>query len=138
MTIAMRARLSVYHPAQAFAHVPRDLAVGFPVRHLGRNRLARHLARDVSHGLLIKPLGLLFFLQPLTLRPRLVVPAGAVAGAVRTAQVWAEEVQRNGKDDGGVLLACDLAHRLKEPELQRLRTLQPVRGLPEALGGLVL
>ena len=30
------------------------------------------------------------------------------------------------------------AHRLKQPQLQGRRALQPVGGLPEALGGLVL
>jgi hypothetical protein len=49
-----------------------------------------------------------------------------------------EEVQGNGQDDGGVLVDGDLAHRLKEPQLQRRRALEPVGGLPEALGGLVL
>src|SRR5215216_1683842 len=90
---------------------PRGLTVGFPVRHLSTNLLARHLARNVSHGLLIKPLGLHFFLASLTLRPRLVV----AAGAVRRAQVGPEEVYGDGQDDGGVMLACDLAHRLEEP-----------------------
>jgi hypothetical protein len=74
---------------------PRGLTVGFPVRHLGRNLLARHLARDVSHGLLIKPLGLLFFLLPLPLRPSLVVAAGAVG----LVQVGPEEVYGDGEDD---------------------------------------
>src|SRR5215217_604366 len=130
-----RARL----PAKASRFpTPRGLTVGFPVRHLSRNLLARHLARDVSDGLLIKPLGLLLFLQPLPLRPRLVVAAGAIAGAVGHAQVGPKEAYGNGQDDGGVLLACYLAHRLEEPQLQRLRTLQSVRCLPETLGGLVL
>ena len=47
------------------ASLESQLTVGFPVRHLGRNLLARHLARDVSHGLLVEALGLLLFLAPL-------------------------------------------------------------------------
>src|SRR5215211_77131 len=53
-------------------------------------------------------------------------------------QVGLEEVQRDGQDDGRVLLCGDLAHRLEEPQLQCRRALQPIRCLPQALGGLVL
>src|SRR5829696_4917484 len=105
----------------------------FPARCL-TDLFGEPLARDVPHSLLVEALGFLFFLQPLPLRPRLVVAAGAVGHA----QVGPKEVYGDGQDDGGVLLARDLAHRLKEPELQRLRALQTIRGLPEALGGLVL
>src|SRR4051812_42379521 len=38
------------------------LTVGFPVWHLGRYLLARHLARDLSYGLLVQPLGLFLLL----------------------------------------------------------------------------
>ena len=45
-----------------------SLTVGFPVGHLGRNLLARHLARGVSDGLLVQalclPLGLFLLLAP--------------------------------------------------------------------------
>src|SRR5215210_1403258 len=44
-----------------------------------------------------------------------------------------EEVYGNGQDDREVLVYCDLPHRLKQPELQRRRTLQPIGSLPEAL-----
>jgi hypothetical protein len=37
-----------------------------------------------------------------------------------------------------VLLVGDLAHRLEEPQLQSRRALEPVRRLPQPLGGLVL
>src|SRR5215213_1550680 len=83
----------------------------FPARFLAADLFGEPLARDVPDGLLIKPLGLHFFLASLTLRPRLVV----AAGAVRHAQVGPKEVYGDGQDDGGVMLACDLAHRLEEP-----------------------
>src|SRR5829696_2116708 len=53
-------------------------------------------------------------------------------------QVGLEEVKRDGQDDGRVLLCGDLAHRLEEPQLQGCGALEPIRCLPEALGGLVL
>src|SRR5829696_658033 len=53
-------------------------------------------------------------------------------------QVGFEEVQRDGQDDGRVLLRGDLSHGLEEPQLQGCGALEPVRRLPEALGGLVL
>src|SRR5829696_3882329 len=53
-------------------------------------------------------------------------------------EVGLEEVQRDGQDDGRVLLRGDLSHGLEEPQLQGCGALEPVRCLPEALGGLVL
>src|SRR5215208_4276701 len=103
-----------------------ELPVGFPVGHLGRNLLARHLAPSVSNGLLIQPPGLSLLLA--ACRPDS-LPIGSVLGL----QERPEEVKGYGQDDGGVLLRSDLAHRLKQPELQRRRALQTVGGLPEAL-----
>src|SRR5215203_5254672 len=117
--------------------IQRRLTVGFPVWHLvwhlGRYRLARHLARSVSYGLLIQLLGLLLLLAA---RGPDSLPVGG--GAVLGLQEWLEEVKRYGQDDGRVLLRGDLAHRLKEPQLQSRRTLESIGGLPEALRGLVL
>src|SRR5215213_10817755 len=53
-------------------------------------------------------------------------------------QVGFEEIQWDGQDDGRVLLCGDLTHGLEEPQLQGCGGLQPIGGLPEALGGLVL
>src|ERR687898_2333789 len=102
------------------------LTVSFPVWHLGRYLLARHLARSFSYGFLVQPLGLFLLLaarcsDPLTI------------GSVLGLKEWLEEVYGNRQDDGGVLVYCDLPHRLKEPELQRCRALQTVCCLPEAL-----
>ena len=44
----------------------------FPARCLAADLFGEPLARDVPHSLLIKPLGLLLFLQPLPLLPCLV------------------------------------------------------------------
>src|SRR4028118_1850059 len=107
-----------------------SLAVGFPVWHLGGNRLARHLARGVPDGLLVEALGFPLALQPGRPRP--------LARAVLALQERLEEVEGDGQDDRRVLVDGDLAHRLEEPELERRRALEPVGGLPEALGGLVL
>src|SRR5215211_7874559 len=53
-------------------------------------------------------------------------------------QVGLEEVQRDGQDDGRVLLCGDLAHRLEEPQLQGCGALEPISSLLETFGGLVL
>src|SRR5829696_7153431 len=90
----------------------RGLTVGFPVRHLSTNLLARHLATDVPHSLLIEPLCLLLPSLAPRRRPAGLVP---VTRAIRALQVGPQQVQRDGQDDGGVMLACDLAHRLEEP-----------------------
>src|SRR5215212_680140 len=117
----------------AGAHGFFSLTVGFPVWHLGRYRLTRHLARSVSDGLLIQPLGLFLLLAPC--RPdSLTVGGGTVLGLKERF----EEVKGYGQDDRGVLLRGYLAHRLKQPQLQRRRALKPVCGLPESLRGLVL
>src|SRR5215218_2729563 len=102
------------------------LTAGFPVWHLAFDLLARHLAPSVSNGLLIQPPGLSLLLA--ACRPDS-LPVGSVLGLKERP----EEVKGYGQDDGGVLLACDLAHRLKQPKLQRRRALQTVSGLPEAL-----
>src|SRR5215217_7665361 len=108
------------------------LTAGFPVWHLAFNLLARHLACSVSNGLLIQALGLFLLLAPR--RP----DSLAVGGPVLGLKERFEEVKGYGQDDGGVLLRGYLAHRLEEPELQSRRALEPVCGLPEALGGLKL
>src|SRR5215203_381029 len=102
----------------------RCLTVGFSVWHLGRNLLARHLACGLSYGLLVEALGPYF----------LAVGGGSVLGL----QERLEEVKGYGQDDGRVLLRGDLAHSLKQPQLQSRRALQSVGGLPEALRGLIL
>src|SRR5215208_476198 len=104
----------------------RQLTVGFSVWHLAFNLLARHLAPSLSYRLLVEALGLFLLLD--ACRPHF-LPIGSVLAL----EEWLEEVYGDGQDDGGVLLACDLAHRLKQPELQRRRALQTVCGLPEAL-----
>src|SRR5215212_8358887 len=88
-----------------------DLTVGFTVWHLGRNLLARHLACGLSYGLLVEALGL--FLLLVARRPDS-LPIGSVLGLEERP----EEVYRDGQDDSRVLLTRDLAHRLKQPELQ--------------------
>src|SRR5215216_2427187 len=86
--------------ALAFAHrVPQgsSLRVGFPLRYLARDLLTRHLARDLSQGFLVTPLGLpllspsLFF----TLLRRSPVPVGRGVG-----DVGPKEVDGNREDDG--------------------------------------
>src|SRR5215213_9252957 len=49
-----------------------------------------------------------------------------------------EQVQRNGQHDRRVLLGSDLGHGLEQPELDGRRAIQPVGGLSEPLGRLVL
>src|SRR5215218_5879069 len=102
------------------------LTVSFPVWHLGRNLLARYLAPSLSYGLLVEALGLFLLLQ--ARRPHS-LPIGSVLGL----EEWPEEIYWDGQDYGRVLLACDLPHRLKQPELQSRRALEPVGSLPEAL-----
>src|SRR5215208_2742305 len=104
------------------------LTAGFPVWHLAFNLLARYLAPSVSYGLLVKALGLFLLLD--ARRPYFLAVGG---GSVLGLEEWPEEIYWDGQDDGGVLLACDLPHRLKEPKLQRRRALEPVGSLPEAL-----
>src|SRR5215211_283819 len=103
------------------------LTVSFPVWHLGRYLLARDLAPSVSYGLLVKALGL-FLLD--ARRPYFLAVGG---GSVLGLEERPEEIYRDGQDYGRVLLACDLPHRLKQPQLQRRRALEPVGSLPEAL-----
>src|SRR5215213_7910130 len=114
-----------FHDVSSFE---RELTVGFPVWHLGRNRLARHLACGLSYGLLVEALG--FFLLLQARRPYFLAIGG---GSVLGLQERLEEVYGDGQDDGGVLVDRDLPHRLKQPELQRRRALQTVCCLPEAL-----
>src|SRR5215218_6485072 len=111
-----------------------ELAVGFPVWHLSRNLLARHLAPGLSYGLLVEALGLFLLLE--ARRPYFLAVGGG--GSVLGLEERLEEVYGNGQDDGGVLVYCYLPHRLKQPELQRRRALEPVSGLPEALRCLIL
>src|SRR5215203_4252311 len=111
--------------------IQRRLTVRFPVWrlvwHLGRYRLAGHLARGVSYGLLVEALGLFLLLAPC--RP----DSLAIGGSVLGLEERLEEVYGDGQDDGGVLIDGDLPHRLKQPQLQRCRALQPISGLPETL-----
>src|SRR5215211_7527878 len=99
----------------------RCLTVGFSVWHL-----ARYLAPSLYHGLLVEALGLFLLLE--ARRPDS-LPIGSVLGI----QERLEEVYGDGQDNGGVLLACDLAHRLKQPQLEGRGALEPVGSLPEAL-----
>src|SRR5215218_10241192 len=109
----------------------RQLTVGFPVWHLvwhlGRYCLARHLVFSLSDGLLVEALGLFLLLD--ACRPDSLTVRGTVCGL----HEGSDQVYGNGQDYGRVLLACDLAHRLKQPQLQRCRALQPVCRLPESL-----
>src|SRR5215213_6860539 len=102
------------------------LTSGFPVWHLAFNLLARHLAPSVSYGLLIQLFGLFVLLAPRC-------PDSLPVGSVLRLQEWLKEVKGYGQDDGRVLLRGDLAHRLKEPQLQGRRALQTVGSLPQAL-----
>src|SRR5215207_9879882 len=111
----------------------RGPTASLAVRHLGRNLLARHLAGSVSYGLLVQPLGLFLLLAPR--RPDFLAVGGC---PVLRLQERLEEIYGDRQDDGGVLVDGDLAHRLEQPELQSGGALQPVSGLPESLGGLVL
>src|SRR5215203_5806946 len=104
----------------------RCLTVGFSVWHLAWHFLARDLAPSVSYGFLVEALGLFLLLEARR-------PDSLPIGSVLALKKWPEEVYRDGQDDGGVLLGGDLPHRLKEPELQRRRALEPVGSLPEAL-----
>src|SRR5918995_2894111 len=103
-----------------------ELTVSFPVWHLGRNLLARHLALGLSYGLLVEALGFFLLLEAGCSDP---LPIGSVLGL----QERLEEVYGNRQDDGGVLVDRDLPHRLKQPKLQRRGALQSVCCLPEAL-----
>src|SRR5215217_4452396 len=105
-----------------------ELTVGFPVWHLVWHFLARDLARSVSYGLLVEALGL-----PLLLAPRRPDSLAVGGGTVLRLKERFEEVKGYGQDDGRVLLRGDLAHRLKQPQLQRRRALQTVGRLPESL-----
>src|SRR5215204_513399 len=109
------------------------LTVSFPVWHLGRNLLARHLAFGFSYGLLVEAFGLSLLLAA-RCADFLAVGGGSVLGLEERL----EEVYWDGQDDGRVLLACDLPHRLKQPQLEGRRALQTVGSLPEALRGLIL
>src|SRR5829696_6234866 len=93
-----------------------ELAVSFPVWHLGRNLLARHLACGFSYSLLVKALGL--FLLLAARRPHFLAVGG---GSVLGLKERPEEVYRDGQDDGRVLLRGDLPHRLKQPQLEGRR-----------------
>src|SRR5215217_3463119 len=104
----------------------RCLTVGFSVWHLARHFLARYLAPSLYHGLLVEALGLFLLLE--ARRPDS-LPIGSVLGI----QERLAEVYGDGQDNGGVLLACDLAHRLKQPQLEGRGALEPVGSLPEAL-----
>src|SRR5215218_7394816 len=103
-----------------------ELPVGFPVGHLGRNLLARHLAPSVSYGLLIQLFGLFLLLEARR-------PDSLPVGSVLRLQEWLKEVKGYGQDNGGVLLRGDLPHRLKQSQLEGRRAFQTVSGLPEAL-----
>src|SRR5687768_6931898 len=107
-----------------------SLRVGFPVWHLCRNLLARHLARGLADGLLVEALGLLV-LEPCS-------PGHLARGTILGLQKGPEEVYRDGQYYGGVLLGGDLTHRLEKPQLEGRRALQALGGLPEAFGSLVL
>src|SRR5215216_4502342 len=104
----------------------RCLTVSFSVWHLAWHFLARDLAPSVSYGLLVKALGLFLLLQARR-------PDSLPIGSVLALKEWPEEVYWDGQDDSRVLLACDLAHRLKQPQLEGRRALEPVGSLPEAL-----
>src|SRR5215217_9342285 len=99
-----------------------SLGVSFPIRD--------HI-RSVSFSLFVSPHALHLLALFLHRGSPIPVRRGGV-------QVGLEEVQRDGQDNGRVLLCGDLAHGLEESQLQCCRALQPVCGLPEALGGLVL
>src|SRR5215218_5738786 len=103
----------------------RCLTGGFSVWHLALNLLARDLACGLSYGFLVEAFGI-FLLEARR-------PDSLPIGSVLALKEWPEEVYRDGQDDGGVLLACDLAHRLKQPKLQGRRALQTVGSLPQAL-----
>src|SRR5215212_4047217 len=94
------------------------------------------LAAGLSHGLLVEALGLLFL--PAAAPRRLRKADLFLAGAVRTSKIGAEEIYRNRKDHGRVVLGGDLGQRLEEPELKRRGTLEPFGGVVQALGGLLL
>src|SRR5215213_6197569 len=103
----------------------RSLTGGFSVWHLGRNLVARHLAPSLSYGLLVAAFGLFLLLEARR-------PHSLPIGSVLALKKWPEEVYGDGQDDGRVLLACDLPHRLKQPKLQSRWALQTVGSLPEA------
>src|ERR671921_954469 len=105
-----------------------ELTVSFPVWHLGRNLLPRHLALGLSYGLLVEAFG--FFLLLDARRPYFLAIGGS---SVLGLQERLEEIYGNRQDDRGVLVYGDLPHRLKQPQLQRRRALQTVCCLPETL-----
>src|SRR5687767_13294498 len=105
-----------FHDGSSFE---RELTVGFPVWHLSRNLLARYLAPSVSYGLLVEALGLFLLLEARS-------PHSLPIGSVLALKEWPEEVYGDGQDDGRVLLRGDLAHRLKQPQLEGRRALQTV------------
>src|SRR5215216_3148486 len=94
------------------------------------------LAAGLSHGLFVEALGLLFLPTAAPRRPRL---AGlSLARAVRTSKIGTEQIYRDRQDHRGVVLRRDLGQRLEEPELKRRGTFEPLGGVVQALGGLVL
>src|SRR5215218_11492854 len=93
----------------------RYLTVGFSaVWHLGRNLLARYLACGVSYGLLVEALGLLFLLA-------LCHPAPLFRRPIPRFHEWSDQVYGDRQDDRGVLVYCNLPHRLKQTKLQSSR-----------------
>src|SRR5215213_9370651 len=86
--------------------------------------VGRRLGRDVADNFIVKLLGF-FSLVP--------GGAGGPVGAVCGLHEGSDQVYGYRQDYRGVLVDRDLAHRLKQPELQRRRTFEPVCGLPESL-----
>src|SRR5215218_9031767 len=117
-----------YSSIASLSDLEQGLTTSLSIWHFGRDLLARHLARSVSHGLLVQPLCLFLLLAPC--RPDFLAVGG---GPVLGLEEGLEEVYGHGQDDRGVLVDRDLPHRLKQPQLQRCRALQTVCSLPEAL-----
>src|SRR5918994_4108414 len=118
-----------YSSIASLSDLEQGLTTSSSIWHFGRYLLARHLARSVSHGLLVQPLGLILLLAPC--RPDFLAIGGG--GSVLGLEEGFEEVYRDGQDDGGVLVDRDLPHRLEEPQLQCCGALQTICCLPEAL-----
>src|ERR671910_261370 len=118
-----------YSSIASLSDLEQGLTTSFSIWHFGRYLLARHLAPGLSHGLLVQPLGLFLLLK--ARRPNFLAIGGG--GSVLGLEERLEEVYGHGQDDGGVLVYCDLSHRLEQPKLQRGRALQTVCSLPEAL-----